>query len=192
MLIEEFHKFTMIPDEPIRDLEIRFTHLINNLAALGRTISEKEQVNKILKVLKGDWLTKVTILQQVQGESTKSVTALFGSLAEYEPTLLAQRNPQAATKAKNLALVAPSKEREDDDDEEDIDDDDDDEDIDDEEMTMMVRRFKKFFKRKGRFQKGESSYPKGMPASSVKSLVTSKLNVQVFRGIRKKTKRKPL
>ena len=98
MLVEEFHKFTMVPDEPIRDLEIRFTHLINNLAALGRTISEKEQVNKILKVLKGDWLTKVTILQEVQGESTKTVTALFGSLAEYEPTLLAQRNPQAAQK----------------------------------------------------------------------------------------------
>ena len=91
-------------------------------------------------------------MQEVPGESTKSVTALFGSLDEYEPTLLAQRNPQAATKAKNLALVAPSKER---------DDDDDEEDIDDEEMAMMVRRFKKFFKRKGRFQKGESSYPKG-------------------------------
>ena len=53
-------------------------------------------------------------------------------------------------KAKNLALVAPSKER----------DDDDEEDIDDEEMAMMVRRCKKFFKKKGRFQKGESSYKK--------------------------------
>ena len=88
-------------------------------------------------------------MQEVQGESTKSVTALFGSLAEYEPTLVAQRAPQSTTKAKNLALVAPSRER-----------DDDEEDIDDEEMAMMVRRFKKFFKKKGRFQKGESSYRK--------------------------------
>ena len=78
MLVEEFHKFEMLKDERVRDLEIRFTHLINNLTALGRTFTEKEQVNKILKVLKGDWLTKVTILQEVQGESTKSVTALFG------------------------------------------------------------------------------------------------------------------
>ena len=62
MLVEEFYKFTMLPDEPIRDLELRFTHLINNLASLGKTIPEREQVNKILKVLKGDWLTKVTIL----------------------------------------------------------------------------------------------------------------------------------
>ena len=53
-LVEEFHKFTMLPDEPIRDLELRFTHLINNLASLGKTIPEREQVNKILKVLKGD------------------------------------------------------------------------------------------------------------------------------------------
>ena len=41
-------------------------------------------------------------------------------------------------------------------------DDEDDDDIDDEEMTMMVRRFKKFFKRKGRFQRGEFSYKKEM------------------------------
>ena len=54
MLVEEFHKFTMLPDEPIRDLELRFTHLINNLASLGKIIPEREQVNKILKVLKGD------------------------------------------------------------------------------------------------------------------------------------------
>ena len=38
MLVEEFHKFTILSDEPIGDLEIRFTHLINNLATLGRTI----------------------------------------------------------------------------------------------------------------------------------------------------------
>ena len=85
MLVEEFHKFTMLPDEPIRDLELIFTHLINNLASLGKTILEKDQVNKILKVLKGDWLTKVTVLQEVRGDSTRSITALFGSLAEYEP-----------------------------------------------------------------------------------------------------------
>ena len=96
----------------------------------------------------------MTILQEVQGESTSSITALFGSLAEYEPTLLAQRAPQAAAKTKNLALVAPSKERNDDDVE------DDEEEIDDEEMAMMVRKFRKFFRKKGGFQKGESSHKK--------------------------------
>ena len=111
-------------------------------------------MSKILKVLKGDWITKVTILQEVQGESTSSITALFGSLAEYEPTLLAQRAPQAAAKTKNLAHVAPSKERDEDDDE------NDEEDIDDEEMVMMVRMFKKLFRKKGGFQKGESSHKK--------------------------------
>ena len=53
MLVEEFHKFTMLPNEPIRDLELRFTHVINNLASLGKNIPEEEQVSKILKVLKG-------------------------------------------------------------------------------------------------------------------------------------------
>ena len=106
MLVEEFHKFTMLPNELIRDLELRFTLLINNLTSLGKNIPEEEQVSKILKVSKGDWLTKVTILQEVQGESTSSVTALFGSLAEYEPTLLALRAPQAAAKAKNLAVTS--------------------------------------------------------------------------------------
>ena len=59
MLVEEFHKFAMLsPTEPIRELELRFTHLINNLASLGKDIPEEEQVSKILKVLKGDWITK--------------------------------------------------------------------------------------------------------------------------------------
>ena len=157
MLVEEFHKFAMIsPTEPIRELELRFTHLINNLASLGKDIPEREQVSKILKILKGDWITKVTILQEVQGESTSSITALFGSLAEYEPTLLAQRAPQASSKTKNLALVAPSKEIDDND-----DDEDDEEELDDEEMAMMVRKFRKFFKKKGGFQKGDSSQRKG-------------------------------
>ena len=154
MLVEEFHKFTMLPNEPIRDLELRFTHLINNLASLGKNIPEEEQVSKILKVLKGDWLTKVTILQEVQGESTSSVTALFGSLAEYEPTLLAQRAPQAAAKAKNLALVTPSKEIDD-------DDEDDEEEMDDEEMALMVRKFRKFFRKKGGYQRGDASQKNG-------------------------------
>ena len=123
------------PTEPIRELELRFIHLINNLASLGKDIPEEEQVSKILKVLKGDWITKVTILQEVQGESTSSITALFGSLAEYEPTLLAQRAPQATSKTKNLALVAPSRERDEGDDE------NDEEDIDDEEMTVRILSF---------------------------------------------------
>ena len=156
--MEEFHKFAMLsPTEPIRELELRFTHFINNLASLGKDIPEREQVSKILKILKGDWITKVTILQEVQGESTSSITALFGSLAEYEPTLLAQRAPQTLSKAKNLALVAPSKEKNDDND----DDEDDEEELDDEEMAMMVRKFRKFFKKKGGFQKGDSSQRKG-------------------------------
>ena len=67
MLVEEFHKFAMLsPTEPIRELELRFTHLINNLASLGKDIPEREQVSKILKILKGDWITIVTILQEVQ------------------------------------------------------------------------------------------------------------------------------
>ena len=66
MLVEEFHKFTKLPNEPIRDLELRFTHLINNLASLGKDIPEEEQVSKILKVLKGDWITKVLWLSMNQ------------------------------------------------------------------------------------------------------------------------------
>ena len=141
-------------------------------------------------MLKGDWITKVTILQEVQGESTSSVTALFGSLAEYESTLLAQRAPQAALKAKNLALVAPSKERYDDDDD---DDDDDEEDLDDEEMTMMVRKFKKFFRKKGVSRKENQAIRRKGPlfVSSARSLVISRLSTQVFRDSKGRTKGKP-
>ena len=109
---------------------------------------------------------------------------MFGCLAEYEPTLLAQRELQGTKKAKNLALVVPSKQRL-------ADDDKDDEDIDDEDMAMMVRRFKKFFKRKGRFQRGESSYKKEIwSVLNAGNLVTSKLSVRVFRDLKRMTERR--
>ena len=117
-------------------------------------------MSKILKILKGDWITKVTILQEVQGESTSSITALFGSLAEYEPTLLAMRAPQTSSKNKNLALIAPSKEIND-------NDEDDEEEMDDEEMAMMVRKFRKFIRKKGSYQRGDSSQRKGYKKEKV-------------------------
>ena len=149
-LVEEFHKIEMLEGEKIRDFEIRFTHLINNLAALGRKIEEKDQINKILKACKGDWHMKTTVIQELQGESMKSVTALFGSLAEYEPSLIAKREKEGQKK-KSLALAVSERDRESEDDEEDMDE---------EDVALMVRKFKRFFKRKGRFNRAGSSFSK--------------------------------
>ena len=99
--------------EPIRELEIIFTHLINNLTALGRRISKAEQVSKILKILTPEWQMKATAIQEMRGESMSSITSLFGSLAEYETTIKVQRELYGDKKKKNLALTVSAKDDED-------------------------------------------------------------------------------
>ena len=136
----------MKDDESIRDVEIRFTHLINNIIALGRKIRETEQVNKVLKVLTPKCLTKATVIQEIQGESTRSITALFGNLLEYEATLKVQENLHGKGKKKNLAL-AVEKGR----------DCDDEEDEDEGDLALVVRKFKMFYGNSGRYSSSRNN-----------------------------------
>ena len=46
--------------ETIREFELRLTHLINNLAALGKEIPESDQISKVLNNLSEKWLTRAT------------------------------------------------------------------------------------------------------------------------------------
>lgn len=64
-------------------------------------------------------MIKAPTIQEMQGESTSSITALFGSLDEYESTLKVQSNLHGDVKKKSLALVISEKERDNDYDNED-------------------------------------------------------------------------
>ena len=66
-LVGEFHRLAMKEGETIREFELRLTHLINNLAALGKEIPESDQISKVLNNLSEKWGTKATVVKEAQG-----------------------------------------------------------------------------------------------------------------------------
>ena len=70
--------------ESIAEFQLRFTHLINQLSALGKEYDQNSQVRKILNILTKEWEAKVIAIEEARGESIRSVAALFRSLFEYK------------------------------------------------------------------------------------------------------------
>ena len=46
-LMHEYELFNMKKDESISDLQTRFTHIVNNLHALGKQVDNEQQIGKI-------------------------------------------------------------------------------------------------------------------------------------------------
>ena len=78
-LTHQYELFKMNPGETIKDMQIRFTHIVNHLAALGKIYSQADQVYKILKSLPMEWQPKVTAIEEAKGASIRSVAALWES-----------------------------------------------------------------------------------------------------------------
>ena len=137
-LMTEYDILRMKPNETISEFQLRFTHLINQLAALGKIYEEPVQVRKILNVLNKEWEAKVTAIEEARGESMASVAALFGSLSEYEAKLKFIKGlEEVHGKNKGIALKTIKEVKSDDEEEEE----------EDAEISLMVRKFKKFFKK---------------------------------------------
>ena len=155
-LMTEYDLLRMKPGESIGEFQLRFTHLINQLAALGKEYDQPVQVRKILNILNKEWEAKVTAIEEARGESMMSVAALFGSLSEYEAKLKFKKGlDEVHAKNKGVALKSTKESRESDSEEDE-----------DEAIAMMVRRFKKFYKKDQgfkKFQKGSSSYESKKP-----------------------------
>ena len=47
-LMHEYELFSMKKDESISDMQTRFTHVINNLNALGKRLENEQQIHKVM------------------------------------------------------------------------------------------------------------------------------------------------
>ncbi|WP_375619070.1 hypothetical protein, partial [Bartonella sp. AC134YNZD] len=84
MLTREYELFKMEKGgESISSLYDRFTNIINNLKALGKTYPLEEMVRKFLRVLPRSWQPKVTALTQTDLKKL-SLDELYGSLLTHE------------------------------------------------------------------------------------------------------------
>ena len=126
LLMSKYERFEIEPRESIQE---RFTNITNELISLGRLIPTDEQVRKILRSLPQDerWRAKVTAIQESKYFTKFNLEELAGSLMTHELHLGTADNSQK----KGLGLTAADQEESE---------------CDEEEASMLVRRFKKFFR----------------------------------------------
>ncbi|CAL9078878.1 unnamed protein product [Musa textilis] len=62
LLLHDFELFRMTPSETIDDMYTRFMDVVNSLKSLGKSFSDFELVNKILRSLPKRWDPKVTVI----------------------------------------------------------------------------------------------------------------------------------
>ncbi|XP_021759476.1 uncharacterized protein LOC110724344 [Chenopodium quinoa] len=131
LLMSKYERFEMNPKESIQEMFTRFTNKNNELVSLGRTIPIDEQVRKILRSLPQDerWRAKVTALQETKDFTKFNIEQLVGSLMTHELHLGASNTEIS----KNRGLVLRVEEQED-------------SEPDEEEVSMMVRKFRRFYK----------------------------------------------
>jgi len=105
VLIQEYELFRMQAGESIIEVQKRFTHIVNHLIGLGKTIDKEELNIKVLKCLNRAWQPKVTAIIESRDLTTLSTAALFGKLREHEiemNRLKEQENGER--KARSIAL----------------------------------------------------------------------------------------
>ncbi|GKE10564.1 zf-CCHC domain-containing protein [Tanacetum coccineum] len=111
--------------------------------ALDEGYSSKNYIRKFLKALHPKWRAKVTTIEESKDLTSLSLDELIGNLKVHE--LIIKKDSEIVKgkgERKSLALMAKK---------ESSDEESSTSGSEDEEYTMVVRDFKKFFKRRGRF-----------------------------------------
>lgn len=142
-LSQEYEMLRMQPGERILDMQKRFSHLINHLAALGKTLSNSEINLKILRSLTREWQPKVTAISEKKSLSNMSLATLFGKLQEHEIELARlEQHEEGVKKQKNISLKAESNVLQQD------------ESSDEDENITLVKKLGKFLQKDKKFKFG--------------------------------------
>ncbi|GJX66419.1 copia protein [Tanacetum coccineum] len=129
--------------ESIDSAFARFNTIITSLKALDEGYSSKNYVRKFLRVLHPKWRAKVTTIEESKDLMSLSLDELIGNLKVHEMIIKKESEiVKAKVERKYIALKAKK---------EYSDEECSTSGSEDEEYAMVVRDFKKFFKRRGRF-----------------------------------------
>ncbi|GJT17404.1 zf-CCHC domain-containing protein [Tanacetum coccineum] len=132
----------MIPEEEsIDNIFARFNTIITSLKALDEDYFSKNYVRKFLRALHPKWRAKVTTIKEAINLTSLSLDKLIGNLKVHE-VIIKKDYEIVRGKREEMRTVAKKESS--------------DKEIstsgsEDEEYAMVVRDFKKFFKRRGRF-----------------------------------------
>nr|GEU64297.1 zf-CCHC domain-containing protein/UBN2 domain-containing protein [Tanacetum cinerariifolium] len=135
----------MIPkEESIDNAFDRFNIIITSLKALDEGFSSKNYVRKFLKALHPKWRAKVTTIEDSKDLTSLSLDELIGNLKVYEVMIKRDFEIVKSTREQSRSLAMKAKKESSDEENSTFD-------SEDEKYAMVVKDFKKFFKRRGRF-----------------------------------------
>ncbi|GJR22130.1 zf-CCHC domain-containing protein [Tanacetum coccineum] len=144
LLVQQYKELTILEEESIYSGFARFNTIINSLKALNEGFSSKNYVRKFLRALHPKWRAKVTTIKESKDLSSIALNELMGNLKVHGVVMEKDSETYKSKKerVKSIALKAKKESS-------------DDETLtsrsDDEDYAMAVRKFKKFFRRKGKF-----------------------------------------
>ncbi|GJR06445.1 RNA-directed DNA polymerase, eukaryota [Tanacetum coccineum] len=144
LFVQKYEEFSTTDDEIIDCAFSRFNTIITSLKALDESFLSRNHVRKFLRALLSKWRPKVMVIEESKDLSKLSLDELVGNLKVYEVVL--EKDLESAKnkkeKYKSLALKARKVLS---------DEDASSSNSNDEEYAMVVRDFKKFFRRRGKF-----------------------------------------
>ncbi|VFQ92078.1 unnamed protein product [Cuscuta campestris] len=84
LLTHEYELFAMKENELVEDMFERFSNIVNDLDMLGKTLTDKELVRKILRSLTKEWESKVNSIYEGRDYNVITYDGLRGNLITYE------------------------------------------------------------------------------------------------------------
>jgi len=139
-LVQQYELFCMKDGETISSMQMRFTHIVNKLQNLGKTISNQDCTNKILRCMTKEWQPKVTAIKESQNLNALSMITLCSKLKEHEHGINRFKSSEDDSKKKERNSIALSTTSSVYTSSVQNDDESDDDAINEEEMSIFVRR----------------------------------------------------
>nr|GEX46975.1 DUF4219 domain-containing protein/UBN2 domain-containing protein [Tanacetum cinerariifolium] len=143
LLVQQYEQFTILEEESIDGDFERFNTIITSLKALDEGFSSKNYVRKFLRALHPKWRAKVTTIKESKDFSSLALDELIKNLKVHEVVMKKDSKIYKGKKERIKSITLKSKK-------ESSDDGTSASGSDDEEYAMVVRNFKKFFRRKGK------------------------------------------
>ena len=104
-LVQQYEVFCMEDGETTSSMQMRFTHIVNKLQNLGKTISNQDCTNKMVRCMTREWQPKVTAIKESQNLNALSMITLFGKLKEHEHEITRFKSSEDERKLKDKKPV---------------------------------------------------------------------------------------
>ncbi|GKA05004.1 hypothetical protein Tco_0684124 [Tanacetum coccineum] len=137
-------QFTILEEESIDSSFARFNTIITSLNFLDEGFSRKNYVRKFLRALHPKWSEKVTTIEESRDLASLALDELIDNLKVHEVVMKKDSKIYRGKKERVESIALKAKK-------ESSDDETSTSRSDDKEYAMVVRNFKKFFRRKGKF-----------------------------------------